>query len=579
MQQTLALPIQYAQPTIDQDDDNVKPWDIYVEPQTFPMRPYQIKLNEDTMAAFEYGYQAVLDVSATGSGKTVCMMDMVKRARVNNLTVGILVHLDPLVPQTFKKLLQSGFNRDDIGFIKAGWPENPSAPIQVMSIQTMKSRRQSYWDIPFQVLVIDESHELCFFEEFSVVKSRHSKALRLGYTATPFRLKTDEALGDHFDFLVNGPLPSELMDQGYLIRPQYYQLNPLDLEGVKLTNGDYNINQLSVVCNNPAQIMAMYNEWTRLCPGRRTIAFCVDVDHAENTAQTFQQGGVPSEVVTGSTTSRERNRIYKALGAGELLMVSNCNVLSTGFDEPSAEVALLMRPTKSRALHFQQMGRVLRLSEATGKTTAWILDQAGNLLRPGLGKAEDLCADDMTLEHAIKTGGGGGHSQNKTCPKELGGCGRVINLFFRECPHCDHSFRNEDTDIVAQQSELIAMPALRPELTLQRESFKEWIYRCYQNKWNPQLAMAEFQQHYLEVPCIEVTLNALYNDPSPGAYTAYFDHLLQIAVRDNLDSGWLVKFMTLEFGGVWRELVPNPAQILMAAKEQRGGMRQYLRSA
>ena len=108
------------------------------------------------------------------------------------------------------------------------------------------------------------------------------------------------------------------------------------------------------------------------------------------------------------------------------MVLTSCNVISIGFDEPSVEVGLMLRPTQSSAMHFQQLGRVMRISPQTGKAYGIILDQAGNLQR--LGFPEDV--EDYTLPTQNRSTGGGGVAPTKPCPA----CGRIVLVLYCQMP-------------------------------------------------------------------------------------------------------------------------------------------------
>ncbi|KAB1986110.1 DEAD/DEAH box helicase, partial [Haemophilus parainfluenzae] len=81
---------------------------------------------------------------------------------------------------------------------------------------------------------------------------------------------------------------------------------------------------------------------------------CVDIEHARHVAEAFSSAGIPAEAVEGGTPIKERQRMYTDLREERLLVLTSCNVISIGFDEPSVEVGLMLRPTQSSALHLQQ---------------------------------------------------------------------------------------------------------------------------------------------------------------------------------------------------------------------------------
>jgi DNA repair protein RadD len=125
--------------------------------------------------------------------------------------------------------------------------------------------------------------------------------------------------------------------------------------------------------------------YQRHCDGKRAIVFGVDVTHSRMLSQRFNEAGHAAVHLDGNTPRDERTRIIKALGTGEIKIVTNCGLISEGTNVPAVEAVLLARPTQSVALYLQQVGRSLRV--APGKERAIILDLVGNIGRHGLPDA------------------------------------------------------------------------------------------------------------------------------------------------------------------------------------------------
>jgi superfamily II DNA or RNA helicase len=119
----------------------------------------------------------------------------------------------------------------------------------------------------------------------------------------------------------------------------------------------------------------------RYALGRRTIAFTVNVQHAQDLALAFLSKGIPAACVSAKTPVKTTEQIYKQLENAEVLVVCSCMKLTEGFDVPSVSAILLCRPTLSKSLYFQMVGRGLRLSPETGKTDCIVIDPSGNVQR------------------------------------------------------------------------------------------------------------------------------------------------------------------------------------------------------
>ncbi|MEO1148313.1 MAG: DEAD/DEAH box helicase, partial [Cyanobacteria bacterium J06638_22] len=336
------------------------------------LRPYQVQLIKDLYQTLGMGYRRVAIVAGTGAGKTVIAGQICAHAEARGCRLLFLVHLDVLVGQTYEKMQAFGLH---CGFIKAGWKEDPKAPIQIASVQTMAKR--NWWrKWKADVVLYDEAHTTIFSQVGQqLIYRTHTDATHLALTATPYRLGREQ-LGDHMETLVSSPVPSELQRMGFLAPMKYYGMpleNQIDLDGVRTVGGDFDERDLKIACDRPELVQRIVEEWHRLTPDKRSIAFCVDVEHAHHVADAFNQAGIPAATVEGNTPIKERHRLYRALRDEDILVLTSCNVISIGFDEPSVEVGLLLRPTQSRALHFQQIGRVMRISPRTDKLHGTIL--------------------------------------------------------------------------------------------------------------------------------------------------------------------------------------------------------------
>lgn len=181
---------------------------------------------------------------------------------------------------------------------------------------------------------------------------------------------------------------------------------------------------------NEKAIATVISEWLRIGENKPTIAFCVNIAHAEKLVLELNKHGIPSALVTGDTPRQKRELLYEQLRVGELKILASVMVISIGFDLPIVENALLLRPTKSKALHFQQIGRVMRI--APEKTTGRVLDFTGNCLLWGL--PEHLSEYDYDISE--KQQAHQGEAPVKECPA----CKAIIPRFAKVCPECGHKF-------------------------------------------------------------------------------------------------------------------------------------------
>lgn len=500
------------------------------------LRGYQKDLIQSAYQSIRDGHRRVLMVSPTGSGKTIVGTQIIKDARRKGRKVLFLVHLDPLVSQTFDKLRRFGIADEDVGFIKAGWPENREAPIQIASLQTL-SRRQWWKGQVFDVLMFDEAHETSFHTAAEKVRQTFEDAFVIGLTATPWRLKRSESLKIHFDTLVHGPLPRELQAMGALAKMKYFACPEANLDDVHTLGGDYQTDELSRACNRPEIIQHVFREWKRLADWKRTIAFCVDVSHATAVADHFTKEGVPTALVIGSTPIKERTRIYSQFETGEICFIASIGCLSTGFDSPAAEVGLMLRPTKSKALFHQQTGRIMRPYKT--KEYGIILDHAGNVRRHGI--PETLAG--YWLVDPIKTDG---EIKLKECPD----CHAWVNNFAQICPECGFEFVSEDEELPPPKPlEDVTLDLLKDGEAKKRRFYRDKLKSAYYKSYNPDWARHKYKARYGNNPQPDWALGAVFaGSVEPLDLRRYAIHLSAIAREKSKQTAWILQHFMAEFG-------------------------------
>ena len=367
----------------------------------------------------------VLYVAPTGSGKTVLFAHVAEGAAVKGKRVVVLVHRIELVKQTVAKLEAFGV---PAGLVTAQRTERLDAGVIVAAVQTLDRRGQL--DLGrIDLVVVDEAHH-AVAETWARVLARFEGAHVLGVTATPERLD-GKGLADVFEVMVEGPDVAWLAERGHLARCRAFgRLAAVeDLKAIRTRRGDYDRKALSELMLRLPVTEAAVADYRTLGEGRPAFAFCVGRHHAEVVALAFADAGVPSANLDGGASAGEREAVLEAFAGGEIQLLASCDLLTEGFDAPEAGVAILLRPTKSLALHRQIVGRVLR-PKADG-SAALLLDYSGNLLKHGL--------PDMAVRWSLQ-----GREKppveaeplTKLCP----GCEALVPAIVRECPECGHAF-------------------------------------------------------------------------------------------------------------------------------------------
>jgi superfamily II DNA or RNA helicase len=343
--------------------------------KTMLLRPYQEKDFHALRGAFRGGAKSILFVAPTGYGKTVLFSHIAKNAFERGKRVMILCHRAELIEQIEKSLIAVGIAPG----IVAPNRECSNKHVVVASVWTLINRLYAF--DPPDLLVVDEAHHATSKTTWGKILKHWPNAHRLGVTATPIRL-SGEGLDDLFDTMVLGPSTQELIELGFLTPVRVFAPSQPDLKGVHKRGGDYAIGELEQALAKSSVTGDAITHYKRLCAGKRAIAFCVSVEHARTISDAFNKAGIKSESIDGSLDYQERRRRISDFRQGITMVLSSCDLVSEGFDLPAIEVGISLRPTASVGLWLQQVGRCLRTTE--GKTTAIILDHAGNTLRHGL---------------------------------------------------------------------------------------------------------------------------------------------------------------------------------------------------
>lgn len=374
------------------------------------LRDYQQRAVENIIAALDR--RPVL-VAPTGSGKTVMAVEVVRR--VNRATLW-LAHRKELIDQAAAQLESLGLN---VGIIMSGYYPMPLARTQVASVQTLIRR-----DRPAaELIIVDECHHATA-DSYRSILDGYPGASVVGLTATPFRLD-GRGLGNLFGEIIVAAYADDLCAAGVLHRPRVWAPRIPDLRGLRVVAGDYSLDALSKRMNTTTGNVGIVESWRKLADGLRTVVFAVDREHSIAIADAFRDTGVSAEHIDGTTPRDERDAILARLASGETLIVSNCMVLTEGWDLPALECAIIARPTASLCLHLQMIGRVMRAAD--GKEGAIVLDCAGNHHVHGLVTRR--------LVYTLLDSDTVGYSDPLDI-RRCRNCGLMFELRAAQCPEC-----------------------------------------------------------------------------------------------------------------------------------------------
>lgn len=363
------------------------------------LRHYQERALANIDQAEREGVRRPLVVHPTGTGKTVTFGAAVDRRRDKGRSL-IMVHRDELAGQTIEKL---GWQAPELstGLVKAEANE-VGADVVVASVQTghrdarlaqLLESQEKYG--PFGTIIVDEAHHAPAPSWTKMLTGLGAfnpyGPLAVGFTATPER-DNGKTLGV-WEKVVDYMSIREAIYEGHLvpILPAVVVETEMDMTHVRKTGGDYSDGDLGREIEESGAIAQMADAVVQHAADRKGVAFLPTIRTSELLADALRARGIRAEHVDGATPTEERRAILARLKTGETQWVTNCAVLTEGFDEPSISCVLVGRPTRFHGLYVQMVGRGTRL--APGKRDLLVIDIVGASQRHELVGVVDLGLD------------------------------------------------------------------------------------------------------------------------------------------------------------------------------------------
>lgn len=350
------------------------------------LRPYQEQLICNIVDKLQQGVSRQLIVMATGLGKSLSAIKTCERVEAKRILW--ITHSEELISQSALAFLKDKFDDkfaehvEAIGFIE--WVKGSKgifgvnepqfkmgvikadafvidADVVMASAQTLYRRLDRIPQDYFDVIVVDESHlfmATTYVRPLEYFKPR----LLLGLTATPYRMD-GLSLGDMFEEIVFEYNIGEGVKDGYLCELEGVRVKTdVSLDNVKTTAGDLNQKELADEINIPRRNNLIVDRYEELGEDRQGIFFCADIQHAVDLAEVFNERGISCKPITSNQDiTPNRKGSIDDFKAGEIKVLTNVSILTTGFDFPDTGVIGMASPTKSLVKYLQAIGRGTRL--------------------------------------------------------------------------------------------------------------------------------------------------------------------------------------------------------------------------
>lgn len=334
------------------------------------LRPYQQEAKESIFEEWDKGVKKTLLVLPTGCGKTIVFAKVTEECVRQGKRVLIMAHRGELLEQASDKIekatgLGSALEKAEHTCI-GSWFR-----VVVGSVQTLQNvnRLKKFSTDYFDTIIIDEAHH-CLSDSYQRVLQYFSDAEVLGVTATPDRGDMRN-LVQYFESLAYEYTLPMAIKQGYLcpIKAMTIPLD-IDLSSVSMQSGDFKASDIDTALD--PYLYQIAQEMKKYCMDRKTVVFLPLVKTSQKFRDILNSEGFHAAECNGSTQARKE--ILDDFENGKYNVLCNSMLLTEGWDCPSVDCVIVLRPTKVRGLYCQMVGRGTRLSPETGKTELLLLD-------------------------------------------------------------------------------------------------------------------------------------------------------------------------------------------------------------
>ena len=340
------------------------------------LRPYQREAIEAVLAARRQGVRRMIVCLPTGAGKTVVFSELARLARKQVL---VLAHREELLSQARSKLETALQGQHIVSIERGAERAVAEAKVLVCSIRSLHEERLArvLQGRDLGLIIYDECHHAAAEDNLRVLRQlgafeENWTGTLLGFTATTAR-GDGKGLISVFDKIVYTRQLHEMIEDGFLAPLRGFRISTsADLTKLSPGSLDFREDELAEAVDIEERNALVARSIQELARDRRTIAFCVTVNHARNLCRALNLLGVPAGIVHGEMAPDIRAQALADFRSGRIQVLTNVAVLTEGFDDPGTSCIAMARPTRSEGLYAQCVGRGTRLHP--GKKDCLILD-------------------------------------------------------------------------------------------------------------------------------------------------------------------------------------------------------------
>ena len=336
----------------------------------FELREHQEEALANLAKMREDGKTIALVQGATGSGKSaIGVLD----AKSLDKRVLFLAHTKELVEQGVKNF-KDLWSEVSVGRFYENYHDTDTFVV-CASVQSIIRNFDQFKPDDFDYLIIDECHHASA-KSYSKILTFFRPKFTLGLTATPERADGEDLL-EVFQNVAHKLDIKEAVETGVLCPVRCIRIKTnINMSDVRINGFKYNALDLEQTIMIPDRNRLIVSTYLEYAAGKSTVIFCTSVNHTNTIAQMLRVKGVLAEAVSGSTKTAERKRILKEYADKKIQVLCACDLLNEGWDSPITEVLFMARPTMSKTIYMQQLGRGMRTHQ--GKDFLMVFDFVDN---------------------------------------------------------------------------------------------------------------------------------------------------------------------------------------------------------
>jgi DNA repair protein RadD len=392
------------------------------------LRNYQRKAIDSVLSAITNGVSSICLAMPTGAGKSHTISKLLIEVRANHHNCVALVPRRKLKQQLRHEFKDCGLS--------------PQIAQTAQYITNKKLFEQGKFR-NLKYIILDECHELAWWQPVEKLRCENPNAIVIGLTATPDRSSKHQFIEDKFDEIIYPISFGELVSQNYLCNPRYFSYgNNLDLNEVATDiEGSFVQEQLDRQCEKQhfnESIVA--NLLKHNVATRRSIVFCSSIKQSKKLTQMLSDSGISSIHVDGSMSESDQESAISKVASGEISALSCAKLLIAGFDEPRIDTVVLATATNSRQNLVQMCGRGSRIHPEKNNEF-WVFDFGDNFARLKVGLKQQFPYKRKSDREDAKS------APMKACSN----CGHLVCGFIMVCPECGEIFPKKDKPVIDLQ--------------------------------------------------------------------------------------------------------------------------------